>query len=158
MISFGRRVRFARFPLLASIGLLAASGCSGYKPNAGGDALIGTWFAQITPPSTDNQTETVTFSSNGTFTSVHSQFDTQPNPGCTEKQVDTGTFTDDGKTLTTTTDVSASGKITLTGCMNASDNGTSSSDPLWTSGSLSYTVTETTLSLLGAASTTFTRQ
>jgi hypothetical protein len=167
MVLSVRTVLCARLPILGAIGLLAAAGCSGYKPNDGGDALIGTWFVQISPATDGDMTDTVTFTASGTYKAVHSQINLaslgfSDHVGCTETITDTGTFRDDGSTLTILSNLSASGVVTDTGCLNASDNGTYSSDPLWMTGTVHYSATATTLTLVdpggGADPTTLTRQ
>jgi hypothetical protein len=157
--------RLALLLLLGSIafGPLASTGCSASKPNDRADPLVGTWFAQITPVSSDDQTETLTLTANKTFTSVHSQVNSPKaatQSGCTETVTDTGTFSDDGSIITMETNAGASGRVIETLCPIASDDGTFIAAPLFPSLSLPYTVTDTTLTLEsvdGSGATTFTR-
>jgi hypothetical protein len=167
MVLSGRTVLCARLPILGAIGLLAAAGCSGYKPNDGGDALVGTWFVQLSPAIDADMTDTVTFTASGTYKAVHSQINSaslglSDHVGCTETVTDTGTFSDDGSRLTILSNNSASGVVTDTGCPNASDNGTYWSAPNWTTGTRPYTATAATLTIVDPGwigdPVTFTRQ
>jgi hypothetical protein len=160
------------FVSLVSLLMLAAcgggstgtdAGGGGTDTGGGGGALVGTWFAQVTPVTSDNQTATLVFNADGSYSLTHSQMDSltsADHPGCTETQADVGTYTSDATNVTFTPTTATSGVVTYTGCMNAADNGAGPMRTPQISGAAMYTIVGTTLTItsMGSLGTMFTRQ
>jgi len=153
----------ARATVLAVVAGLSClvTACSSSSAGSGGggtDPLIGTWFSQVTPVSADNQTATLTFNADKSYTAVHTQVDpaASTTPGCTETNSDRGTFAEGGSsgalTVTFTPDPAASGQLVKSGCTNATDDGSSTGSPNLT-GASTYSVSGNTLTLQGAGTT-----
>ena len=147
-------------PALALLLLLGA--CS--SPTATADPLVGTWFAQITPVTSDNQTQTFTFRTDRTYTAVHTQLNaaaSTTNAGCTEAQTDVGTYTTNSSsgmmTLTFVPTAGMSSQVVRSGCTTASDNGTSMTTPS-SGGTVGYSIVGNTLTYVSGSSTVFTRR
>ena len=107
--------------------MFTLAGCNGA---ASADALIGTWFAQVTPTTSDNQTVTVTFRADRSYSLTHTQHDSAfaPTPGCDERQDDVGSYVVNNSSgmmsLTLMPNTSTSGRVVSSGCTNPRDNRT----------------------------------
>jgi hypothetical protein len=145
------------------------AGCGSSSNNTSSDPgpLVGSWFAQITPITSDNQTETITFKANFTYTGVHTQVDSataQSKAGCTETTTDNGTFSLGSSggmsTVTLAATPATSGMSVFTNCASGADNGTGTGSVL-TTGTWVYSISGTTLTatINGSSSpTTFTKK
>lgn len=154
-------------PLFFVLLLSACGGGSGTGDAGGPDLLVGTWFEQVTPVTSDNQTATFTFRADLSYTYVHTQLDpsTSSTPGCTETQTDVGTYTESGSGSTMrmglTPIAAMSGGVVRSGCTSASDDGPGPAATPVTFAPTLYTVTATTLTFLsdsGMVASTLTRR
>lgn len=156
---------YPRYQSVVVVAVVLAGGCgpaATTASDAGPDPLIGTWFAQITPPTADDQSETFTFRADRSLTAVHSQHNSptsMPGAGCIELVTELGTYTTSGGTLTVTAGASGTSTVTTMGCTDPTEDMTG---PYAGTGSLPasgtavpYSVTSDTLVLSG---TTFTRR
>lgn len=143
--------------LLLALFVAACGGATGSGDAGGTDLLIGSWFEQVTPVTSDDQTVTITFRADHTYTLVHTQLhpSTSAQPGCTETQTDVGTYVESGSgsamRLGWTADAAMSGTTVLSGCTNASDDGPGVAGTPFVTAPALYTVTASTLSILSDA-------
>ncbi len=124
-------------------------GTGGGSGSSGGDPLLGIWTDQITPTNAGDESVTLVFSQ-GSFTLVHTQVNpasAASKPGCSETYTDQGTFTEGAGTLAVEVNPSLSGWVDDTGCPNTADNGASKQTPVTASGTWTYSISGTTLTL-----------
>jgi len=124
--------------------------------------LVGTWFDQITPVISDNQTVTLTLSANGSYTLVHSQvnaMNAQTKAGCTETISDQGTWSANATNITITPTAAMSGLVADTNCASAMDNGAGMPVAPIVTGTVGYTVNGNTLTVMvGGMPAVFTKK
>lgn len=125
--------------------------------------LVGTWFAQVTDPSTDNQTATATFRADLSYTLIHTQVDSSSSttPGCLETQTDVGTYVFGNSsgmmTLSLSPNAAMSGVVVRSGCTNATDDGMTTGTPFPLNGT--YAISGNMLTIgSGTSAITFTRR
>jgi hypothetical protein len=150
-----------RTKLFGSILVAAALGCGGggtvgIDASGGNDSgpsadpLLGSWFMQVTAPTADNQTETITFSDDGSYTAVHAQTNSatsSDHAGCIESVTETGTFVDSAdRTMLTITPSGSMAERAYMGCTDPTEDGAGTPvTPLLPASTMAYTLSGNTL-------------